>query len=129
MTNHVEQFIVAVRTKARQDETYAVATQKSILKLILLLEGTKDQPGLLKDKKNRLPFLQAITGIPLNSTKQLTQWYVSTLIDEVINAKPNVIHEIEGLLESISGREGNPPWNLMEWEKPEVNVSILQNEF
>lgn len=126
MNDNVKQFIVAVRVKARQDDTYAGPSPKSILKLLLLLEGTKDQPGLLKNKANRKPWLQAVTGLPLTSSKNLTQWYVSTLIDEVINAKPGVIEEIERLLEERSGREGDPAWGLFEWEKPEVSVSLLQ---
>ena len=108
---YVKQFVITVRTIARQDTQYASPT-------IRTLEGKPGQiPTLaflvgrqLKNQDNRIPVLQAITGLPIHSSKNLTRWTVSTLIDEVIHVSetnPTTLSDIEKLLES---RTSGEPW-------------------
>ena len=130
----VKQFVITVRRKAMQDISFAGASQKSIVKLILTLQDylyvPTEQgaiPHIVTKEEMRIPVIQAITGLPITSTKQLTQHYVSVLIDEVINVSkdyPATVPFIEGLLEK---RVSESPWNLFPWEKPQgVGMPDLQ---
>jgi hypothetical protein len=110
--NFVKQFVIAVRRRASQDEYFLATTDKSRVKLIIELSSR------LTNKANRKSVLQAITGIPLQSQNQLTQWYTSAIIDEVINVSlsyPGTVAFIEKLVEKPTGFKA---WDLFPWDKP-----------
>jgi hypoxanthine phosphoribosyltransferase len=119
---HVKQFVIAVRRKAIRDSSYAPSSRASTVMLVItMLEN-------LEDREKRIAVLQAITGLPITSSKLLTQGYTSVLIEEVQNVCKNfpaVLHDIERLLESRAMRE---PWTLFPWEAPDANMSILQQD-
>ena len=111
----VKQFIIAIRRKAMNDMTYAAASQKSVG----MLAGTITKCLTVKTREVRIAVLEAITGIPVASGSQLTQFYVSTIIDEVLNDRHNCVAFIEGFFEKSIGRK---PYQLFPWERPKVNL-------
>ena len=118
--NFVKQFILTVRRRALKDELFQGTSDASRKKLIIEITSR------LNNKNNRKPVLQAITGIPLQSQNQLTQWYTSVLIDEVINVNlsyPTTIAHIERLVETPTGIKA---WDLFPWDKPKANLPDLQ---
>ena len=119
--NFVKQFILTVRRRALKDELFQGTSDLSRKKLIIEITSK------LNKKENRKPVLQAITGIPLQSQNQLTQWYTSVLIDEVINVSlsyPSTIAHIERLVEKPTGLKA---WDLFPWDKPKVDLPDLQS--
>jgi len=114
----VKQFIIAIRRKAMNDMTYAAASQKSVG----MLAGTITKCLTVKTREVRIAVLEAITGIPVASGSQLTQFYVSTIIDEVLNDRHDCVAFIERLLEKPFGRK---PYQLFPWERPKVNLPIM----
>jgi hypothetical protein len=119
--NFVKQFIISVRRQAVKDEYFQGTTDKSRVKLIILLNEQ------LQDKNNRIAVLQAITGIPLQSQNNLTQFYTSILINEVIDAtatNPTTIAHIERM---VKERTGFKSWELFPWDAPKVNLPDLQS--
>jgi hypothetical protein len=70
----------------------------------------------LEDKKNRVPVLQAITGLPLASQNNLTGYYVGTLIGEIRETADvgDIIKTIEAAIREKSAESGPgfQAWNL-----------------
>jgi hypothetical protein len=111
--------VITVRVLARADDDFAGPSDKARVKLIIELQES------LVDKENRVKFLQAVTGLPLNSQNQLTAHYTSVLIQETIDGKNrNVIQDIERFIE---GQPGSLPWNLFPWEHPVETGSDLSD--
>ena len=119
----VKQFVIAVRTRAKQDEIFSGTSDKSRKKLIILLNKQ------LRNKDNRIRVLQAITGLPITTQNNLTQWMTSVLIDQVINANTRnetTLMDIERALEEHNSTKGTQPaWELFPWERPEITLSDM----
>jgi hypothetical protein len=119
--DHVRQFVIAVRERAKQDDQFAPATEKSIQ----MLAGTMTKHLLFP--RDRIVVLQAITKLPIRSSKMLTQQYVSVLIDEVINVcdeYPTTLQDIERLLESEA--MADRAWEL--FPSKILDMPVLQAE-
>lgn len=72
---NIETEIQALRLRFNQDEQYLPVTQKQSQYLA----------SLLHDKKQgRVQTLRRVTGLPVQSTKQLTRWTASVLIDYLL---------------------------------------------
>ena len=107
---HIREFVITIRVCARADVYFGKTSPKAMTRLRLDLEGS------LINKDNRIKFLQAVTGININSQKQLTAHYTSTLIEETYEGKNReTIQDIERFIES---RTAFNPWSLFPWEKP-----------
>ena len=118
----VKQFVITVRRKAMNDMAYASASPASVG----MMAGTIGKH--LKNKENRIPVIQAITGLALlgpnmkPSSKRLTQQYVSVIIEEVQN-DTRCIALIEELIKNFPDRT---PKDLFPWESPKVTVPFVR---
>lgn len=97
---HIESFVITIRTLAMNDTTYHSSSRKSILKLMIMIKDNLDNPD------NRIPVLQMITGLPISSQNNLTQHYTSVLINELLNLPPKstILYDIEKLVEGATGK-------------------------
>ena len=121
--NYIKQFVIAVRRRALQDEGFVETTDKSRTKLIIEISSK------LEDKTDRIPVLQAITGIPLTSQNQLTQAYTSVLIDEVINVNSENQNAIAFIERLVKKRTSLKPWQLFPWDGPkEISLPTLPED-
>jgi hypothetical protein len=73
MNTEVE--ISALRIRFSQDENYLPVTQKQSQYLASLMHSKK---------RERVYLLRKITGNPVSSTKELTRWTASVLIDYLL---------------------------------------------
>lgn len=107
----VEAFVTAVRLRSRiQEDDYRGATLKQIVKLVIQIDRA------LVNKKNRKRVLQAITGLPIKSQKELAGCIQSVLIDETLDGKSDsVLRGIEADLENASGIQAI---DLYPWYRP-----------
>ena len=113
--NEIREFVITVRVCARADEFFAGTSDKARIKLIIELEHS------LVNKENRLKFLQAVTGLPLDTQNRLTAHYTSVLIEETIDGRnKKAIQDIERYIE---GKPDCFPWDLFPWERPETSLS------
>jgi hypothetical protein len=131
--DRVRDFVIAVRTRARQDERFDPPSHSREHNSAGYLASLIAAKLSNKDRKVRMKVLQAITGLPVQSTLALTQYHVSVLIDEVLNddkkstlSEPSTISIVERLLEErlLSGGIA-PAWELFPWERPTVDLPDL----
>ncbi len=127
MEDKLKQFIIAVRMRSRASQEYDhQTTAASRTKLIIQIEE------VLQDKKNRIPVLAAITGLPITSQNQLSQSTTSVLIDETIGDKSNeILRQIEAdIIEGITKNAAlfNPS-QLYSWEGLGADMSNLSDAY
>jgi hypothetical protein len=117
-SEELKQFIKSCRTRALHDEEFGVRTGKQAQKRAIQIgEG-------LRNPRNRRAVLQAITGLPISSQKELTFWYHSVLIEETIDGHPDtLLREIEKAVEDTAGCS---PWDLYVAIGPACNMPDLQ---
>ena len=116
VTEKTKLSVIAIRIVAAGDTTFAASSRKSVLRLMMELETR------LANEDNRIPVLQALTGIPITSQTQLTQQYTSAIIDEVIHGDRNIISETERLIEEHPDIR---PFRIFPWNAPDIDMPTL----
>ena len=117
----VKEFIIAIRVNARKDIYYDDPGRDAVIKLIIQLKE------ILLNPDDRIRVLQAITGLPIASSNNLTHNYICLLIGETLDGKnSDVIQIIERYSQS---RPDSLAWHLFPWERPSTNLPNLQPSF
>lgn len=114
---NVISFIIAVRRRAMGDELYLPSSIKSMQKLAIEISERIENP------KNRKKVLQVITGLPITTQKNLTQYYTSVLIDEIINLHTTTLADIERLVENSPDELA---WQLCSSDRIETHLPDVQ---
>ncbi len=109
-SDELEQFIISVRLRALEDARYESCTDGQARRLAIAIKSA------LRDPRNRIKVLQAITGLSIRSQNELTFHYHSILIDETKEeADGALLREIESRIEETPDRE---PCSLFPWYRP-----------
>ena len=115
-----QQFVLAIRYRALADNSYHGASRKSMTKLVIEIQERIVNP------KNRKDVLRAITALPISSQKELTQHYVSVLIDEITDNErsKHILEQIERLIET---QPSVSAWKLFPQEWLEASLSAVSD--
>ena len=112
--NKIREFVVAIRVNARKDIVYSDPGRDAVIRLIIQMKAAMLHP---EDRDMRIAILEAITGLPIDSSNRLTHEYICLLIGETLDGKnSDVIQDIERYIES---RPDSLAWRLFPWERPE----------
>lgn len=114
----VEDFVVACRIRAQAREAdYSGPTPRQKQALAGFLHT------VLVNKDNRHRVLQAITGLPIASQKQLTFGWHSVLLDEILDGGSNeILSIIEGIVEDPTLLRA---WEVFPWHRPEASMPVV----
>jgi hypothetical protein len=92
----LQQLIEAIRRLSLKDDRFLPPTQKQLSKMNIQFNET-----LGKRKDLRVKIISELTGLPITSTKQLTRFTVSVIIDQTLDGKENeCINELADALEN-----------------------------